>query len=72
MICSSCQTCLNMLKETMYYPGHIIMYAKSPSRIETLEEGTVLMGNFEIFGWVVSNFNIKLFHIVIWKMNYII
>ena len=34
-------------------PGHIIMYAMSPSRIETLEKGTVLMGNLEKVGWVV-------------------
>jgi len=29
------------------------MYAMSPSRIETLEKGTVLMGNLEKVGWVV-------------------
>ena len=56
----------------MYYPGHIIMYAMSPSRIETLEEGNVLMGNLEKVGWVVLNFEIILLHIVIWNMNCII
>ena len=42
-------------------PGHIIMYAMSPSRIEILEEGTVLMGNLEKIRWVVlkSGYNIK-------------
>ena len=44
----------------MHYPDHIIKYAMSPSRIETLEECTVLMGNLEKVGWVVlkSGYNI--------------
>ena len=42
-------------------PGHIIMYAMSPSRIETLEKGTILMGNLEKVGWVVlkSGYSIR-------------
>ena len=55
MLCSNCQICLNMSKENMHYPGHIIKYAMSTSRIKTLEEGTVLMGNLEKIGWVVLN-----------------
>ena len=52
--------CLNISKEKIHYPYHIIKYAMSPSRIEILEEGTVLMGNLEKFGWVVlkSGYNI--------------
>ena len=44
---------MNISKESMHYPGHIIKYAMSPSRMETLEECTVLMGNLEKVGWVV-------------------
>ena len=60
MLCSNCQICLNMSKENIHYPGHIIKYAMSPSRIETLGEGTVLMGNLKKIGWVVlkSEYNI--------------
>ena len=52
MLCTNCQTCLNMAKENMHYPGHIIKYGMSPSRIETLEECTILMGNLEKVAWV--------------------
>ena len=60
MLYSDCRTCLNMSKENMRYPGHIIKYAMSPSKIETLKEGTVLMGNLEKVGCVVlkSEYNI--------------
>ena len=37
----------------MYYPGHIIKFGMSPSGIEILGEGTILMGNLEKVGWVV-------------------
>ena len=48
------------VKGKIHYPGHIIKYLISPSSIETLEEGTVLMGNLEKVGWVVlkSGYNI--------------
>ena len=48
------------VKRKIRYLGHIIKYAMSPSRIETLEEGTVLIGNLEKVGWVVlkSGYNI--------------
>ena len=62
MLRTNCyQTCVYMPKEIMYYPGHLIKYAMSPSRRETLEEGTVLMGNLEKIRWVVlkSGYNIK-------------
>ena len=61
MLCSnSCPTCYNIPKEIMYYPGKVIKYALSSSKIETLDEGTVLMGNLEKIGWVVlkSGYNI--------------
>ena len=50
MLYSNCQTCLNMSKENMHYPGRIIKYTMSPSRIKTLEEGAVLMCNLEKVG----------------------
>ena len=53
MLYTNCQTCLNMPKENMYYPGHIIKFGMIPSVIETLGEGTNLMGNLEKAGWVV-------------------
>ena len=62
MLCSNCcQICLYMWKEIIFYPDHVIKYAMSPSRIGTLEEGTVLMRNLEKIGWVVlkSGYNIK-------------
>ena len=53
MLCTNCQTCLNMPKENMYYPRYIIKFGMSPSVIETLGEGSILMGNLEKVGWVV-------------------
>ena len=53
MLCTNCQTCLDMPKENMYYIGHIIKYGMNPSEIENLGEGTILMGNLEKVGWVV-------------------
>ena len=53
MLCTNCQTCLDMLKENMYYIGHIIKYGMNPSGINNLGEGTILMGNLEKVGWVV-------------------
>ena len=47
---------MNISKESMHYPGHIIKYGMSPSRIETLEEGTILMGNLEKVGCVVLKY----------------
>ena len=60
LVCTNCQTCFHIAKENMHYPGHIVKHGMSPSRIETLEEGTVLMGNLEKVGWVVlkSGYNI--------------
>ena len=40
MLCTNCQTCLNMPNENMYYPGHIIKFGMSPSKIKTLGEDT--------------------------------
>ena len=42
-----------MLKENMYYIGHIIKYGMHPSGIKKLGESTILMGNLEKVGWVV-------------------
>ena len=51
MLCpTSCSICFNMPKETMYYPSKVIKYALSPSKIEALNDGTVLMGNLEEIG----------------------
>ena len=60
MLCFNCHTCLNMSKEKMNYLGHIIKYVMSPSRTETLEEGTVLMVNLEKIGWVVLKSGINI------------
>ena len=54
MLCTNYQACLNMTKENMHYPGHIIKFGMSLSGIETLGEGTILMGNLEKVGWVRS------------------
>ena len=55
MLCTNRQTCLNMSKENMYYPDHIIKFGMSQSGIETLGEGSILMGNLEKVGWVDLN-----------------
>ena len=49
-----------MSKDNMHDSGRIIKYAMSPSKIKTLKEGTVLMGNLEKVGCVVlkSEYNI--------------
>ena len=60
MLCINCQTCLNIAKENMHYPGHIIKYGMSPSRIETLGEGTISMGNLEKVGWIVLKSGYKI------------
>ena len=60
-LCTNCQTCLNMPKENMSYPGHVIKFGMSPSVIETLGEGFILIGNLEKVGWVVlkSRYSIR-------------
>ena len=62
MLCTptSCQTCINMPKEDMFYTGHVIKYGMSKYGIENLEKGSILMGNLEKVGWVVlkSGYNI--------------
>ena len=60
MLCTNCQTCLNMPKENVYYPSHLINFGMSLSGMETLGEGTILMGNLEKVRWVVlkSGYNI--------------
>ena len=50
-LCTNYQTYLNMKK--MYYLDHVIKFGMSPSVIETLGEGSILMGNLEKVGWVV-------------------
>ena len=64
MLCSCCQTCLNMPKENMFYSGHVIKYGMSKYGIENSEEGSILMGNLEKVGWVVlkSGYNIVPYH----------
>ena len=54
ILCTNCQTCLNMPKENMYYSGHVIKFGMSPSVIENLGEGSILMVNLEKAWWVVS------------------
>ena len=41
-----------MTKDNMYYPGHFIKFGMSPSVIETLGEGSILMGNLEKVGLI--------------------
>ena len=53
MLCTNCQTCLNMPNENVYHPGHVIKFGMSPSVIENLGEGSILMGNLEKSWWVV-------------------
>ena len=53
MLCTNCQTCLIMPKKNIHYPGYIIKFGMSPSGIETLGEGTILMVNLVKVGWVV-------------------
>ena len=61
MLCTNYQACLKMTKENMHCPGHIIKFGISLSGIETLGEGTILMGNLEKVGWVVlkSGYSIR-------------
>ena len=63
MLCTNCQTCLNMAKENMHYLGQMIKYGMSSSRIETLGEGTILMDDLEKVGWIIlkSRNNITLY-----------
>ena len=58
------QTCLNMSKKNIHYPDHIIKYAMNWSGIETLKEGTVMMGKLEKVWWVVlkSGYTITLYY----------
>ena len=61
MLCTNCQIYLNIPKENMQYSGNIIKFGMSPSIIETLGEGSILMGNLEKVGQVVlkSGFSIS-------------
>ena len=43
ILCTNCQTCLNMPKENMYYSGHVIKFGISPSVIENLGEGSIVL-----------------------------
>ena len=54
MLCTNYQTCLNIPKQNINYTGHIIKFGMSPSVIENLGEGSILMVNLEKAWWVVS------------------
>ena len=60
-LCTNGQASLNIPKQNMYYPGHVIKFVMSPSVIETSGEGSFVFGNLEKAGWVVlkSGYSIR-------------
>ena len=49
-----------MTKKNIHYPGHLIQYSMINSEIESLNAGTVMLGDLEKVGWIVlkSEYNI--------------
>ena len=59
--CQNCQICTNMNMEELHYTNQVIKYDMSKHEIESLKEGTILMGDLQKVGWIVlkSGFIIK-------------
>ena len=57
----SCKICSTINIDELHYTNQVIKYDKSKHVIESLKEGTVLMGDLQKVGWVVlkSGFIIK-------------
>ena len=57
----SCKICSNMNIDELHYTNQVIKYDMRKHDIESLKEGTVLMGDLQKVGWVVlkSGFIIK-------------
>ena len=50
-----------MSKENIHYLGHLVKYLICNSEIESLNEGTIMLGSSKKFGWVVlkSGYNLN-------------
>ena len=57
----NCQICTNINMEKLHYTNQVIKYEMSKYEIESLKEGSILMGDFQKVGCVVlkSGFIIK-------------
>ena len=57
----NCTICMNMNMEDIHYTNQVVKYNMSKFEIESLKEGTIMMGDLQKVGWVVlkSGFIIK-------------
>ena len=57
----TCSICMTMHMDKIHYANEVVKYNKSKFEIETLKEGTIMMGDLQKVAWVVlkSGFIIK-------------
>ena len=73
MFCKQiCQIFQAMTKGKIHYPGLLVQYSMSNSKIESLNIGTIMLGDLEKLAGLSWNLDITSFKILIWKMLYTI